>query len=56
MTTKFGKQVHLEELTQLIKLVLVNSSREDHVTNLKKLYLSYQSAFVHQTRQDGNLP
>ena len=39
MTTKFGKQVDLEELTQLIKLVLVNSSREDHVTNLKN-YIS----------------
>ena len=35
MTTKFGKQVHLQELIQmrLIKQVLVTSSRQDHVTN-----------------------
>ena len=35
MTTKFGKQVHLEELTQVrvIKRVLVTPSRQDHVTN-----------------------
>ena len=35
MTTKFGKQVNLQELTQirLIKQVLVTSSHQDHVTN-----------------------
>ena len=35
MTTKFGKQVHLQELTRvrLIKRVLVTPSGQDHVTN-----------------------
>ena len=35
MITKFGKQVHLQDLTQirLIKLVLVTSLRHNHVTN-----------------------
>ena len=35
MATKFGKQVHLQDLTQikLIKQVLVTSSRQDHVAN-----------------------
>ena len=35
MTTKFGKQVHLQDLTQmiLIKQVLVTSLLQDHVTN-----------------------
>ena len=35
MITKFGKQVNLEDLTQmsLIKQVLVTSFCEDHVTN-----------------------
>ena len=35
MTTKFGKQKHLEELTQmrLIKQVLVTSAPQDCVTN-----------------------
>ena len=35
MTTKFGKQICLEELIQmkLIKQVLVTSSRQDHVPN-----------------------
>ena len=35
MITKFGKQVHLQDLTQmrLIKQVLVTSLRQDHVTN-----------------------
>ena len=34
MTTKFEKQVHLQDLTQLrlIKQVLVTSLRQDHVT------------------------
>ena len=40
MTIKFGRQIHLEqkELTQmrLIKQVLVTSSRQDYVTNLKQ--------------------
>ena len=46
MTTKFAKQVYLEEFIQmkLINLVLVMS-----------LYLLYQSAYVHQIWQD-NLP
>ena len=35
MSTKFGKQVHLGELTHMrpIKQVLIMSSRLDHVTN-----------------------
>ena len=35
MTTKFGKQLHLEELTKirLIKQVLLMSSRQDYVAN-----------------------
>ena len=35
MTTKFGKQLHLEELTQvrLMKQVLVMSPGQNHVTN-----------------------
>ena len=35
MITKFGKHVHLQNLTQvrLIKQVLVTSLRQDHVTN-----------------------
>ena len=55
MTTKFDKQVHLQDLTQmtLIKLVLVTSKSRD---KLKKLYLNYQSAYGHQTWQDGKLP
>ena len=34
ITTQFGKQVHLQELTEmrLIKQVMVSSSRQDHVT------------------------
>ena len=37
MTTKLGRQVHLEEFTQtsLIKQVLVTSSRQDYVANVK---------------------
>ena len=37
MTTEFGRQVHLQELTQirLIKQVLMTSSRQNNVTNLK---------------------
>ena len=34
MTSKFGKQVHLQDLTQ-IKQVLLTSLRQDHMTNLK---------------------
>ena len=39
MTTKFGKQVHLEQLSQirLIKQVLVTSSHQDQVTNWKHI-------------------
>ena len=35
MTTKCGKQVHLQDLTQmrLIKQVLMTSLHQDHVTN-----------------------
>ena len=35
MTTKLGKQIHLEKLIQmrLIKQILVTSSHQDHVTN-----------------------
>ena len=41
MDTKFGKQVHLEELTHMRqeKQVLVTLSPQDHVTN-KKHYIS----------------
>ena len=37
MITKFHKQVHLQDLTQLrlIKQLLVTSLRQDHVTNGK---------------------
>ena len=37
MATKFGKQVDLEELTQmnLFKQLLVTSSSQDHLTNSK---------------------
>ena len=37
MVTKFGKQVHLQDLTQmrLIKQVLVMSLRQDNVANEK---------------------
>ena len=40
ITTKFDKQLHLEEFTQmrLIKQVMVTSSRQDHMTN-KKYYI-----------------
>ena len=56
MTTKFGKQIHLQDLTQmrLIKQVLVTSSRQDQET--KETYIHYESANGHQTWQDGNLP
>ena len=35
MTTKFGRQLHLQEFIQmrLIKQVLVTSSHQDHMTN-----------------------
>ena len=35
MTTKFGKQIHVQDLTKmrLIKQVLVTSLRQNHVTN-----------------------
>ena len=35
VATKFGKQVHVEELTQMriIKQVLVKPSRQDHTTD-----------------------
>ena len=35
MITKFGKQVHLQDVTQmrLIKYVLVTSSLQDHMTD-----------------------
>ena len=43
ITTQFGKQVHLQELTEmrLIKQVMVSSSRQDHVT-LKGVITSFQ--------------
>ena len=42
ITTQFGKQVHLQELTEmrLIKQVMVSSSRQDHVT-LKGVITSF---------------
>ena len=56
MATKYGRQVHLEELTQmkLIKQVMVMSSNQDHMRILK--HLLYQSSFGHQTLQHGHLP
>ena len=56
MTTKFGKKVNLEELTQirLIKQVLVTSSHQDHViisSRDKLFYLHYQNAYGYQTWQ-----
>ena len=50
ITTKFHKQILLEELTQirLIKQVLMTSSCEYHVTN------HYQNAYGYQTCQDGD--
>ena len=35
MTTKFGKQIHLQDLTQMrqIKIAIVTSLCQDHVTN-----------------------
>ena len=46
MTTKFSKQVHVEELTQmrLTKQVLVTSSCE----KLKPLYLHHRDRYDHQ--------
>ena len=40
MTTIFGKQFHLKDLTQmkLIKQMLVTSSFQDHVTNFNHLH------------------
>ena len=47
MITKFGKQVHQQELSQveIIKQVLMKSSRQDHVGKLKALYFHYQSVY-----------
>ena len=52
ITTKFGKQVYGQDLTQMrpIKQLLVMSSRQDHN------HLHYQSAYGYQTWQDGNWP
>ena len=54
MITTFGKQVHLQILTQrrLIKDVITLRSCD----KLKALYFHYQSAYGHQTWQDVNLP
>ena len=51
MTTNFGKQVHLQDLTQmrLIKQVLVTLCQDP-----VKTYLHYQSAYGYQTWQDSN--
>ena len=56
MTTKFCKQVHLQEFSQmrLIKQVLVMSSLQDQVTNYRK-YIYYHSPYGHQAWQIGNL-
>ena len=56
MITKFGKQVHVQNLAQmkLTKQVQITSLRQDHVTYQKHLH--YQSAYGHQTWQDGNFP
>ena len=57
ITTKFGKQVHLQDLTQirLIKQVLVTVTSRSR-DKLKALYLHYKSAYGHQTWQDGCFP
>ena len=56
MITRFGNQIHLEDLTQIriIKQVLVRHTwRSPDKPNT--LHLHYQSVYGHQTWQDGNL-
>ena len=47
MTTKIGKQVQLQKLTQIrvIKQVLLTSSFQDHVAELK-LYISTTTVLI----------
>ena len=47
MTPKFGKQVHLQDVSDVIK-----SRSLDKL----KTFLHYQSVYGHLTWQDGNLP
>ena len=58
MTTKFGKQVFLQEFTQikLIKQVTNSFITSRSRDKLKPQYLPYQNVYEHQTLWDGNLP
>ena len=51
MIAGFGKQVHLQDLTQirLIKQVLVDAITLKSRDKLKTLHLVYQGAYGHQT-------
>ena len=49
MITKFGKQLHLQDVAQM------DFIKSKSLVKLKT-YLDYQSAYGHQTWQDGNLP
>ena len=54
MITKFGKQVHLQDLTQMrpgASDTIKSRSRD----KLKTLCLRYESAYGHQTWHGGNL-
>ena len=53
MTTTFGKQVHLGELTQMTLISDVITSWSRHKI---KIHLQNQSTCNHQNCQDGNLP
>ena len=56
MTTKFGKQVHLQESSQMR---LIRPSAGNVITSRShekvKIYLHYHSVYVHQAWQQGNL-
>ena len=56
MITKFSKQVHLQDLTQ----IKVNQAGTGDIITPRsrdklKTYFQYQSAYDHQSRQDRNL-
>ena len=57
MINKFGRQVHLQDFDSN---ETNQAAADDVITSrshgkLKSLYLFYQSAYGHQTWQDGNL-
>ena len=59
MTTEFGKQAHLQNLSQLRLIKQVgagNISTPRSRVKLKKTYFHYQTAYGHETWQDSNLP